>query len=141
MRWHMGLMEVLWIHKEMFFNIKHGIRGLLAMPYLLFVELLSAFIVLIGAIITGILYWANVYSLQGIIIPITVMVVLYESLMLLTYMLHIKHFKKRSRLSGKLLCVSIGLIALFIYRPLLNVAKIKAMLWYKKYKGKWLRSR
>ena len=49
----------------------------------LFVELLSAFIVLIGAIITGILYWANVYSLQGIIIPITVMVALYESLMLL----------------------------------------------------------
>ena len=141
MRWHMGLMEVLWIHKEMFFNIKHGIRGLLAMPYLLFVELLSAFIVLIGAIITGILYWANVYSLQGIIIPITVMVALYESLMLLTYMLHIKHFEKRSRLSGKLLCVFIGLIAIFIYRPLLNIAKIKAMLWYKKYKGKWLRSR
>ena len=141
MRWHMGLLEVLWLHREMFFNAKHGIRGLLAMPYLLLIELLSPFTTLIGMIITVVLYFFNIYSLPGIIIPFAVMVLFYECEMSLTYRLHIRHFKKRSRLSGRLLCLLLGLVAIFVYRPLLNIAKMTVMLRYKKYKGKWFRAR
>ena len=138
MRWHMGLMEVMRLHKRMLFNPKYGTRGLVAMPYLLIVELLSPFIVPIGAIITGILYFTKAYSVQGIFLPYMVMLAIYEAEMLLTYRLHTRRFGKKN---GPLLWLAIGLIEIFAYRPALNVAKLKAMIKYKDFKGKWLRAR
>lgn len=37
-RWHQGLIEVLWTYKGMFLNPKYGASGLLAYPYMLFGE-------------------------------------------------------------------------------------------------------
>jgi cellulose synthase/poly-beta-1,6-N-acetylglucosamine synthase-like glycosyltransferase len=47
-RWHRGLADVLWIHRDMVFNERYGVVGTLAMPYFLLVELLGPVIEAFG---------------------------------------------------------------------------------------------
>ncbi|MCF8059603.1 MAG: glycosyltransferase [Bacteriovoracaceae bacterium] len=47
-RWHRGLIDSLYRHKEMFLNPKYGITGLFTFPFFVFGELLSPFIELLG---------------------------------------------------------------------------------------------
>lgn len=47
-RWQRGLAQCLDLHRDMLFNPKYGTLGLLAMPFFLFVELLSPVVELIG---------------------------------------------------------------------------------------------
>ncbi|UQZ36952.1 glycosyl transferase [Paenibacillus sp. PK3_47] len=49
-RWHRGLFESLWKHKVMLLNPRYGRIGMVAMPYFLFVELLSPVIELLAII-------------------------------------------------------------------------------------------
>ena len=140
-RWHMGLLEVMWIHRRMLFNPKYLRCGMIAMPYLLINELLSPLTTLFGVLIIKILYKFEVISLLGILIPFLATLIFYEVLALITYRLHTKHFKKKERIGGVLISLALGLISIFLYRPWLNIAKLKAMFGYRKYKGKWLRSR
>ena len=49
-RWHRGLADVLWRHRQMFLNPRYGITGLFVFPYYVFVELLAPLIEAIGLI-------------------------------------------------------------------------------------------
>jgi cellulose synthase/poly-beta-1,6-N-acetylglucosamine synthase-like glycosyltransferase len=49
-RWHRGLADVLWRHRQMLLNPRYGITGLFVFPYYAFVELLSPLIEATGLI-------------------------------------------------------------------------------------------
>ncbi|HXI00912.1 MAG TPA: glycosyltransferase [Sphingobacteriaceae bacterium] len=49
-RWTRGTMETLWMHRELFFNPKYGILGLLSYPYWFFFEWLAPILEFIGLI-------------------------------------------------------------------------------------------
>ncbi len=54
-RWHRGLWETLWIHKDMIFNPRYGRIGLVALPYALYVEGISPILELTGYLLIVIL--------------------------------------------------------------------------------------
>ena len=47
-RWHRGLLETLWMHRDLLFNPRYGSVGLIAYPYFLFGEGLAPLIELLG---------------------------------------------------------------------------------------------
>lgn len=47
-RWTRGTMETLWLHRELFFNPKYGILGLLSYPYWFFFEWLAPILEFLG---------------------------------------------------------------------------------------------
>jgi len=47
-RWHRGLIDSLWKHKNMFFNPRYGSVGLISFPYFVFVELFGPLVELLG---------------------------------------------------------------------------------------------
>lgn len=47
-RWTRGTIETLWIHKDLFFNPRYGILGMLSYPYWLFFEWLAPIIEFLG---------------------------------------------------------------------------------------------
>jgi cellulose synthase/poly-beta-1,6-N-acetylglucosamine synthase-like glycosyltransferase len=49
-RWHRGLADVLWRHRQMLLNPRYGATGLVVFPYYTFIELLSPVIEAIGLI-------------------------------------------------------------------------------------------
>ena len=57
-RWHRGLCEVIWNNKDMLFNPKYGLVGMLSMAYFFLIELMGVFFELIGyfLIIVGLLF-------------------------------------------------------------------------------------
>jgi cellulose synthase/poly-beta-1,6-N-acetylglucosamine synthase-like glycosyltransferase len=60
-RWQLGLMQTLFANKTLFLNPRYGMTGILAIPYMWFVELLSplfeltAYVIVPAAWITGII--------------------------------------------------------------------------------------
>ncbi len=53
-RWHRGLADVLWRHRQMLFNPRYGITGVFVYPYYLLVELLAPFFEAVGLTTLGI---------------------------------------------------------------------------------------
>lgn len=49
-RWHRGLADVLWRHRDMFLNPRYGITGLFVFPYYVFVELFAPVVEAAGLI-------------------------------------------------------------------------------------------
>ena len=49
-RWTRGTIETLWMHKDLFFNPRYGILGLLSYPYWFFFEWLAPIIEFVGII-------------------------------------------------------------------------------------------
>jgi cellulose synthase/poly-beta-1,6-N-acetylglucosamine synthase-like glycosyltransferase len=55
-RWHLGMIQTFWKHKTVLLNPRYGRIGLLAMPYNVFVEMISPLIEFIGYIVIPLSY-------------------------------------------------------------------------------------
>jgi cellulose synthase/poly-beta-1,6-N-acetylglucosamine synthase-like glycosyltransferase len=53
-RWHRGLCETLWKHKDMLFNPRYGRLGMVAVPYFWIFEALSPLVEVSGYLIVGV---------------------------------------------------------------------------------------
>ena len=49
-RWHRGLIETLWRHREMLLRPRYGVVGLIALPYFLIFEALGPIIEIVGSL-------------------------------------------------------------------------------------------
>lgn len=56
-RWHLGMIQSLWKHKAVIFNPRYGRVGLLAMPYNVFIEMISPVIEFLGYIVIPLSYF------------------------------------------------------------------------------------
>lgn len=68
-RWHQGLIEVLWKYKQMFFNPKYGLVGLVGFPYMLLGEFLEPILELVGYACIGVGLYFEFFTL-GMLIKI-----------------------------------------------------------------------
>jgi cellulose synthase/poly-beta-1,6-N-acetylglucosamine synthase-like glycosyltransferase len=117
-RWTRGTMECLALHKNLFFNPKYGLLGLVSYPYWFFFEWLAPLIEVLGLFIftymafTGFINWA----FFGIIL---VMVYLY-TVTLTTLTILFEEFSYRKYTSGSDLLKLIGLALLepLVYHPM-----------------------
>ena len=117
-RWTRGTMECLALHKNLFFNPKYGLLGLVSYPYWFFFEWLAPLIEVLGLCIftymafTGFINWA----FFGIIL---VMVYLY-TVTLTTLTILFEEFSYRKYTSGSDLLKLIGLALLepLVYHPM-----------------------
>ena len=74
-RWHRGLIDSLWRHKKLMFNLRYGSIGMFSMPYFFFIEFLGplielfGYILLIISIFTGGIYleFATLFFLLSLI--------------------------------------------------------------------------
>src|SRR5690348_15510147 len=53
-RWQRGLLETLWVHRDLLFNVRYGAVGLIAYPFFLFGEALSPLVEVLGYV--GVLF-------------------------------------------------------------------------------------
>jgi cellulose synthase/poly-beta-1,6-N-acetylglucosamine synthase-like glycosyltransferase len=56
-RWHLGLIQSIWRHKTTLLNPRYGRLGLMAMPYNVFIEMISPLIEFIGYIVIPLSYF------------------------------------------------------------------------------------
>lgn len=93
-RWQRGLADTLWRHRGMFMNPKYGKLGFLAMPFFLFVELLSPIVELSGYIILIISLWLGAINIQFAMLFLTAAILLGMILSVLSVMMEELTFRR-----------------------------------------------
>lgn len=74
-RWHRGLVETLWIHRDIIFDPKYKILGLVALPYYLIFEAIGPIIRMFTYVFLVFLFWiGKVYNLFTLLLLLFVVV-------------------------------------------------------------------
>ena len=136
-RWQRGTLQVLGYHKGMLFNPRHGVVGLLAMPYYLIFEAAGPIIELTGYVVTilglafGLLDWrfAELFFLAA---------VLYGALLSVTAVaLEELSFRRYPKVTDLLRLAAYGVLENFGYRQLATCWRIMGVVDYFRGKQDW----
>lgn len=117
-RWQRGLADTLWRHRIMFLNPKYGRLGFLAMPFYLFVELLSPIVELAGYIIVAISFWIGVINIQFALLFLTAAILLGMILSVLSVLMEELTFRKYDRLRDVLILILFAFLENLGYRQI-----------------------
>ena len=119
-RWHRGLLETLFYHKDMLLNPKYGIVGLIALPYFLIIEALGPIVTFIGVISIITLYIFGTINHYSIVLFFLLEFV--WGAMTNIFALYIDLLTKHSfkGIFPYLKLMTLSIIEPFIYKPLLK---------------------
>jgi cellulose synthase/poly-beta-1,6-N-acetylglucosamine synthase-like glycosyltransferase len=104
-RWQRGLADTLWRHRGMFMNPKYGKLGFLAMPFFLFVELLSPIVELSGYVILIISLWLGAINIQFALLFLTAAILLGMILSVLSVMMEELTFRRYDSLRDVMILI------------------------------------
>ena len=136
-RWHRGLWETLWRHKDMLFNPRYGRLGMLGLPYFWFFEGLGPAVELTGyfllpfGLLLGIIYpgFALMFLALAILygMLLSQIAVGIETLLLARY----------PRVQDRILLLLAAFLEFFGYRQVLTFERFLATFQIKKKRGQW----
>ncbi|MFC4320379.1 glycosyltransferase family 2 protein [Litchfieldia salsa] len=117
-RWHRGLFESLWTHRQLFFNPKYGSIGFVSMPYFIFIEFLGPVIELLGYLFMVIsLFIGGIYIEYAILIFL--ISILYGSIFsMAAVLLEEWSLRKFPRVKDVIILFLFSLTESLWYRPL-----------------------
>lgn len=136
-RWHRGLWETLWLHRDMLFNYRYGRIGLLAIPYMWFVEALSPLIELFGYVFVVVAYLLGFLSTEFVILFVFLAVVYGVLLSHIVVMVANLLIRRYERLSDQLLLLLLGVIEFLGYRQILLWERAAASVQVWRKRGQW----
>ena len=117
-RWQRGLADTLWRHRGMMFNPRYGRLGFLAMPFFLFVELLSPIIELSGYVLLIISLWLGAINIQFALLFLTAAVLLGMILSVLSILMEELTFRKYDRIRDVMILILFAFIENLGYRQI-----------------------
>ncbi|MEH7556013.1 glycosyltransferase [Priestia megaterium] len=127
-RWHRGLFDSLWKHKEMLFNPRYGSIGMISMPYFVFIELIGPVMEMLGylfiviSLVVGGIYVEFAYLLF-------LLMVVYGSLYsMAAVLLEEWSLRKYPRVSDIAKLFVFSLTESFWYRPLTVIWRCHGLL-------------
>lgn len=136
-RWQRGLTDTLWRHKRMLFNPKYGRLGFFAMPFYLFVELLSPIIELTGYFIVLVSFILGVINIQFALLFLAAAVLLGMILSVLSVMMEEMTFRKYDRLRDVLILILYAFLENIGYRQIHAWWRLRGMFDFFKGNKNW----
>jgi cellulose synthase/poly-beta-1,6-N-acetylglucosamine synthase-like glycosyltransferase len=136
-RWHRGLWETLWTHREMLFNPRYGRLGFVAVPYFLFFEALGPVVEVSGYVMLVVSAFLHVLFVQFAVL-FAALAVLYG--MLLSQMavgIETLLLARYPRTRDRVILVAAALLECFGYRQILALERFRAMFQIRTKRGKW----
>jgi cellulose synthase/poly-beta-1,6-N-acetylglucosamine synthase-like glycosyltransferase len=128
-RWQRGLLETLWVHRDLLFNFRYGAVGLIAYPFFLFGEALSPAIEVLGYAGVAAGLAVGVVDLQFVWLFLSVVVLYGMLLSVWAILLEEVSFRKYKRPGDVLRLLMTSVIEAFVYRPLTLFFRLKAF-WH-----------
>ncbi|MCC5915448.1 MAG: glycosyltransferase family 2 protein [Balneolaceae bacterium] len=136
-RWHRGLADTLWRHRKMMFNKKYGRLGFLAMPFFLFVELLSPVIELVGYVVVTVSLILGVINIQFAALFIAAAVLLGMILSVLSVMLEELTFRRYDRLKDVMILILYAFLENLGYRQIHAWWRLRGLFDYLRGNKEW----
>jgi cellulose synthase/poly-beta-1,6-N-acetylglucosamine synthase-like glycosyltransferase len=112
-RWQRGLMDSLRFHKEMLFNRRYGVIGMIGMPYFVIFELIGPIIEITGLIVVPLSFAFGFVNLPFFVLFLTLAILLGTMLSIASVILDDLSFQRFPRLSQVLRLVLYGLVENF----------------------------
>jgi cellulose synthase/poly-beta-1,6-N-acetylglucosamine synthase-like glycosyltransferase len=136
-RWTRGTMDTLILHKEMFFNPKYKLLGMLSYPYWFFFEWLAPFVEMFGLIyfvfliIMGSVNWIFFFTLFTLVYSFAFL------LTMLSIYFEEATFNAYKRKTDVLKMIGLALLEPFIYHPMVVYWAIKGNISFIKGEKGW----
>lgn len=125
-RWQRGLLETLWVHRDLLFNFKYGAVGLIAYPFFLLGEALSPLIEVLGYAGVALGLTLGVVDLNFVWLFLSVVVLYGMLLSVWAILLEEASFRRYRRAGDVLRLLFTTLIEGFGFRQLTLVFRLKA---------------
>lgn len=136
-RWQRGLADTLWRHRSMMLNPKYGRLGLIAMPFFLFVELLSPIVELSGYIILIFSLWMGAINIQFALLFLTAAILLGMILSVLSVLMEELTFRKYDRIRDVMILILYAFIENLGYRQIHAWWRFKGLIDFFKGNKNW----
>lgn len=136
-RWHRGLIQAMWKHREFFFNIKFGSVSMISFMYYFFYEFLAPLVELLGfltivfAVFTQTINWPFAIALAAVYTVFSILqtLIFYMS----NYLIGSYKFYKGDMLRALLISIT----ELLMIRPYLFLIRIYATMTYRTRLHSW----
>lgn len=137
-RWSRGLVQTLKIHKNIFFNPKYGISGMLVFPYFVFFEFLVPILELLGIIL---IIFSLIFldtNLDFLLYSTIAIFLFFQSITLISILIDEFLFKNYNNLKEILILILISIVEPILYHPINTFAYLKGYwLFIRKKELKW----
>ncbi|MEO6719505.1 MAG: sulfatase-like hydrolase/transferase [Ferruginibacter sp.] len=136
-RWTRGTIEMLKMHRVLFFNPKYGLMGMLSYPYWFFFEFLAPIIEFIGMVgfvffaLVGIINWTFFFALLVFVLTFGC---LFSTFAILMEVLTYNQYKKRGEVAKLILT---ALMEPFFFHPFVVWSAIKGNIDLIRKKNSW----
>lgn len=136
-RWYRGLTDTLYRHRRMILRPEYGRIGMLAMPFFLFVELLSPVIEVGGYIFFTISYFLGVINWPFFLLFLIVCVVLGMFMSILSILLEELTIRKYDRVRDVLILILFTFLENLGYRQIHAWWRFRGLIDFLKGKKEW----
>jgi cellulose synthase/poly-beta-1,6-N-acetylglucosamine synthase-like glycosyltransferase len=136
-RWHRGLWETLWKHRQMLFNPRYGRLGFVAVPYFVFFEALGPVVEVAGYVLLLASYFLDVLFVQFAVLFLALSVLYGMLLSQMAVGIETLLLCRYPRTRDRLILVAAALLEFFGYRQILTFERFKAMFQVRRKAGQW----
>lgn len=127
-RWHRGLMQTLWMYRDMFLRRRYGTLGTVAMPWFVVFELLGPVVEVLGYISISLAWWLGILDRSFVILFLIVAFAVGALLSVGALLLEEIAFRRYPRFRDLLRLLAYGFLENFGFRQFLTFVKVKALL-------------
>ena len=136
-RWHRGLWETLWTHREMLLNPRYRRLGLVAMPYFFFYEALGPVVETVGYVMIVASYFLHVlfvpFAALFLLLSVLYGMLLSQMAVGIETMLLARYPTTRDRIT----LMAAALLEFFGYRQILTLERLVALFQVRRKRGNW----
>jgi cellulose synthase/poly-beta-1,6-N-acetylglucosamine synthase-like glycosyltransferase len=136
-RWHRGMLQSLWRHRGMMLNPKHGVIGLLALPYFLLFETLGPFVEVLGYLMVVLSWLLGLLNFDFFILFLILAVLFGVFLSVAAVLLEEISFRRYPGWEHLAMLVLAGVLENFGYRQVLALFKVKAFYDFLRRRKAW----
>jgi cellulose synthase/poly-beta-1,6-N-acetylglucosamine synthase-like glycosyltransferase len=136
-RWHLGMIQSIWKHKTLILNPRYGRLGLLAMPYNVFVEMISPLIEFIGYIIVPLSYYFDIINYDFFILFLVLAIAYGIFLSTMGIFLEEMSFRRYPKWGDLFKLLLYGIIENFGYRQINAYWRFQAFIQFFAGRIKW----
>ena len=124
-RWARGLIQTLYLHKNVFFNPKYGITGFLVFPYFFFFEFLVPILELIGVTILILSFFIIDLNYMDYFYLSAILYLFYLIITFISILLDEMIYKNYDNTKEIMILILMAIIEPFCYHPITVYASIK----------------
>ncbi len=124
-RWGRGLIQTLFLHKNMFFNPKYGMTGLLVIPFFFLFEFLVPIVELLGLIYIVVGLFFGIINLQFLLLITILVYFFYLLITIISILIDDSLYKSYYSYKDLITLIGMAMIEPIVYHPFNVYASLK----------------